>query len=167
MQICIECWLQRLWEIVSNTDRKRLIQSRLIWKQSVTTFHPLHIFIVGYHYRPQRSCSQGNVFTRVCHSVHRGGVCLSACWDTTPPPQEQTNPPEADTPWKQTPPRSRHPPWGRHPLEADTPREQTPPQEADSSIQSTTGRYASYWNAFLFYDISTQDVKLLIWIIIL
>ena len=24
------------------------------------------------------------VFTRVCHSVHRGGVCLSACWDTHP-----------------------------------------------------------------------------------
>ena len=24
----------------------------------------------------------------------RGGVCLSACWDTTPSPQEQTPPPE-------------------------------------------------------------------------
>ena len=31
-------------------------------------------------YRPQRSCLQGNVFTPVCHSVHRG-VCV-AC---TPP----------------------------------------------------------------------------------
>ena len=42
------------------------------------------------------------------------GVCLSACWNTTPP--EQT-PPRADTPQEQTPPRadtapgSRHPPW--------------------------------------------------------
>ena len=35
-------------------------------------------------YRPQRSCGQGNIFTPVCHSVHRGGVCLSACWDTPP-----------------------------------------------------------------------------------
>ena len=27
------------------------------------------------YYRPQRSCGQGNIFTPVCHSVHRGGVC--------------------------------------------------------------------------------------------
>ena len=26
-----------------------------------------------YFYRPQRSCGQGYVFTRVCDSVHRGG----------------------------------------------------------------------------------------------
>ena len=26
------------------------------------------------HYRPQRSCGQGNIFAPVCHSVHRGGV---------------------------------------------------------------------------------------------
>ena len=49
-------------------------------------------------YRPQRSCGQGYVFTRVCDSVN-GGVCLSACWDTTPP--RSRHPPE------QTPPRSR------------------------------------------------------------
>ena len=41
---------------------------------------------------------QGNVFTGVCDSVHRGGVCLSACWDTTTPPgadipRDQTSPP--------------------------------------------------------------------------
>ena len=34
-------------------------------------------------------------FTGVCHSVDRGGVCLSACWDTTPPPG--ADPPGADT----------------------------------------------------------------------
>ena len=41
------------------------------------------------YYRPQRSCGQGNIFTPVCHSFCSqggGGVCLSACWDTTPPP---------------------------------------------------------------------------------
>ena len=68
-------------------------------------------------YRPQRSCGQG-IFLHlsVIHSVHRGGkgVCLSACWDTTPPgadplpgsrpsrdqtpPPNQTPPPGADTP---------------------------------------------------------------------
>ena len=47
------------------------------------------------------------VFTRVCDSVNRGGICLSACWDTTP-------------------------------------------LGADSSIGSMSGRYACYWNAFLF-----------------
>ena len=57
-----------------------------------------------------------------------GGVCLSACWDTTPPPE-------------QTPPRSRHTP---------SPRADTPAPEADYGIRSTSGRYASYWNTFLF-----------------
>ena len=46
---------------------------------------------------------QGNVFTPVCHSVHRGGVCLSACW--------YTHLPLADTPQADTPP-GRHTPPG-------------------------------------------------------
>ena len=49
----------------------------------------------------KRSLGQGNIFAPVCHSVH-GGVCLSACWDTTPPPG-------ADTPGP-APPKTRHPP---------------------------------------------------------
>ena len=80
-----------------------------------------------YFYRPQRSCGQGYVFTRVCDSVNRGG---SASVHAGIPPL----PPGADTPPKQTP-------W-----------EQTPP-EADSGIRSMSGRYASYWNAFLFMKI--------------
>ena len=60
-----------------------------------------------------------------CVSVHRGGVCLSACWDAIPP--------DGGTP----PGPGRPPPDGE------------PPREADSSIRSTSGRYASYWNAFL------------------
>ena len=39
---------------------------------------------------------------------------------------------------------------GYHPPRADpSPREQNP-READSGIRSMSGRYASYWNAFLF-----------------
>ena len=68
---------------------------------------------------------QGNVFTGLCDSVHGGSASVHA---GIPPP----------------PPRSR-PPWSRPPL----PRGETPP-EADSGIRSTSGRYASYWNAFLF-----------------
>ena len=33
---------------------------------------------------PATKLGQGYVFTGVCDSVHGGGVCLSACWDTTP-----------------------------------------------------------------------------------
>ena len=81
-----------------------------------------------------------------------GGVCLSACWDTTPrsrhppgadtpqsrPPGEQTQPPPgADTPQNRhlrraetTPPQEQTPPSPRAdtPPEADTPLEQTPPR---------------------------------------
>ena len=101
---------------------------------------------------------QGNIFTSVCLSTG-GGLpqCMLGC--TTPGP---------DTPWEQTPlgsrhppgtrpPRTRHPPGSRHPLRADTPGTRTPVAdtpaplpEADSSIRSTSCRYASYWNAFLF-----------------
>ena len=65
----------------------------------------------------------------VIHSVHRGGG-LPHCmlgYHYHPP----------DSPPGPDPPRSR-PPGSRH-----------PPPRADSSIQSTSGRYASYWNAFL------------------
>ena len=71
---------------------------------------------------------QGNIFTSICLSTGgRRGVCLSACWDIPPPPSRHSLP------------RSRHPPPG-----AD------PPREVDSSIRSTSGLHASYWNAFLF-----------------
>ena len=67
----------------------------------------------GSHFsRPQRSC-EGYVFTPVYRSVH-GGVCLSACWDTSPPTHK-----EQATPWEYalpppgagtSPPGSRPPP---------------------------------------------------------
>ena len=62
-----------------------------------------------------------------------GGVCLSACWDTTPP--------------------GSRPPWSRHPRSKHPP----PPWEADSGIRSMSGRYASYWNAFLSIRIFPPD----------
>ena len=72
-----------------------------------------------YYYRQQRSCGQGNIFTPVCHSVHRG---VSASEHAgIPPPWEQTSP-SADTPLEQTPPKQTHPP-------EQTPPEQTPPWE--------------------------------------
>ena len=78
------------------------------------------------YYRPQRSC-EGYVFTPVCHSVH-GGVCLSACWDTTPP--DQAHPPPEHIPLGlgtkpllpgAPPPRDQAPRW------STTPRTRYPP----------------------------------------
>ena len=101
----------------------------------------LHAFLP-----PANEVCKGYVFTRVCHSVHRG--CLSQCMlgytpgaDTT---QEQTPPrsrypPGADTPtWEQTPSRADTPSWGRH-----------PPCSACWEIRAICGWFASYWNAYL------------------
>ena len=79
----------------------------------------------------KRSLEQGNIFSSMCQEFcSQWGVCLSACWDTTPldqvPPLDQA-----------PPPRSRHP----HP---------PPLCSACWEIRSTSGRYASYWNAILY-----------------
>ena len=99
------------------------------------------------------------MFLQVCVILLMGGgVCLSACWDTTHThtPRDQTPPLGPDLPDQTSPrdqthiPRTRH----HHPMSRHTPQDQTPlglstPPEAYSGIRSTSGRYASYWNAFL------------------
>ena len=84
--------------------------------------------IVGLHYRPQRSCGQGNVFTGVCLSTG-GRVSASVHAGMPYPPDGEPNPP----------PRNGEPPQDGEP----------PP--LGSRLQHTVygGRYASYWNAFL------------------
>ena len=92
----------------------------------------LHLQICFY--RPQQSCGQGNIFTPVCHSVHRG---VSASVHAGIPPPEQRpprsrHPPEQTTPQEQTPleqtPSEQTPPWSRHPPGAVIPLEETPPR---------------------------------------
>ena len=112
---------------------------------------------------------QGNIFTSVCQEFCPQGGRVSASVHAGIYPLDQ-----ADTPrtwWTppglvDTPPLDQADPPGpgRHPPDlADTPqtrqihpRDQadTPP-EADSRIRSTSGRYASYWNAFLFREVYT------------
>ena len=101
---------------------------------------------------------QGNVFTGVCDSVHGGGCLLWGVWswggipacteaDTHPPLGSDTPPWSRHSPGEQTPPWEQTLPRGADtPLGADPP----PPREADARIRSMSGRYASYWNAFLF-----------------
>ena len=97
--------------------------------QPVTINTKLNSTMDPHFYRPQRSCGEGNIFTPVCHYVH-GGVSASV--------------------HAGIPPWSRHPPPG-----ADTPPPGPDPRrEADSRIRSMSGRYASYWNAFLLIILS-------------
>ena len=78
-------------------------------------------------------------------------------------PLQSRHPQSRHPPWEQTPPvptpRSRHLPWEQTPPSLSRhPWADTPPPEADSSIRSTSGRYASYWNAFLFENISWNGI---------
>ena len=117
------------------------------------------------NYRPQTKLREGYVFTAVCDSVHRG-VCLSACWDTTPLNQA---PPGADTPQSRHPHEAPHPPGSRHtPLRGagtnPPPPEQTLPLHcACWEIRPTSGRYASYWNAILLGSdiVSVKSCKMI------
>ena len=66
------------------------------------------------------------MFLHLSVILPRGGVCLSACWDTHP--------------------------TGRHPYWADTPQSDT--LRADTPLSPTpdgycSRQYTSYWNAFL------------------
>ena len=97
---------------------------------------------------PANEVCEGYVFTHVCHSVHRGG---SASVHTRIP-----HPPGTGTPRTRHPPEQAPPPPGPDTLPGpDTPppgsRTPTPLHSACWEIRSTSGRYASYWNAILLY----------------
>ena len=75
-----------------------------------------------FYYHRHMGYGGGNVFTGVCHSVHRrGGFAFPQCHGKAYP-----------APSRQTPFPSRPPP--------------------PSQIRSTGVRYASYWNAYLCLD---------------
>ena len=85
---------------IQNRNRTELV--RIATDLKIGTRLPHHF------YHPQRGCGKV-IFSQasVSHSVHGGGVCLSACWDT---------PPRAGTPQQVHPPgstpslREAHPP---------------------------------------------------------
>ena len=91
------------------------------------------------------------MFLHVCVILFTGGVSGQTPPDLagrTPPGPGRENPPG---PGRENPPKDlagRTPPGTRQ----TPPRtRQTPPGEEDCSIRSMSSRYASYWNAFLFY----------------
>ena len=65
------------------------------------------------------------IFLHLSVILFMGGVCLSACWDTTPLEQA---PHREQTPTEQTPSRTRHP-LDQTPPRPDTPQDQTPPRD--------------------------------------
>ena len=80
---------------------------------------------------------QGNIFTGVCLSTGGSASVHAGIYPRWEHPPGQTPPP-----WYQTRPGPD--------LPGGDPPGTRPSREADSSIRSTSGRYASYWNAFLF-----------------
>ena len=89
-------------------------------------------FFTSSCYRPQRSCGKAMfLHLSVSHSVHRGGVSASVHAGIHP--------------LAGTPPKAGKPSPGRY-----------TPHDGHCS-----GRYASYWNAFLFFGISVRSYLLL------
>ena len=102
----------------------------------------------------------------------QASVCPQGGWGRLPQcmlgyhPSGADTPPGSRHPPGSRPPGSRHPPGGQ-PLQEQTPprtdtpqeqtprREQTPPRSRHPSARygHCCGRYASYWNAFLFHMI--------------
>ena len=128
------------------TQEKFLHNMGIGYRLQVTELIPLHTISV------LRDNEVAKVMSLQVSICPQEGVCLSACWDTTPP-QEQTPPGTRHPPRSRHPhPRTRHPPWEQTPPpgadrpDQAPPLEQNPPPPRDGYC---CGRYASYWNAFL------------------
>ena len=100
---------------------------------------------------------QGNKFTGVCLPTRGGwGTCSGpgGCTWSGPggmpgtPPQTRYTPPGPGAPPRPGPPDQTPPGPGTPPRPDTPPGPHTP--SGDSGIRSTSGRYASYWNAFLY-----------------
>ena len=107
-----------------------------------------------FYYHPQTKFAKVMfLHLSVSHSVYRGYLGRYPPWQAHPPgrytPLWQVHPPGRYTPLLAgTPPSGRYTPF---PLGRYTPLAGTPPgSSACWEIQATSGRYASYWNAFLF-----------------
>ena len=87
-----------------------------------TTFIDKEV-VKPHFYRPQRSCGQGYVFTRVCDSVNGGGVSASVhAWKEAPHRKSAS----VHAGLRHTPPRADTTPWSRHPPEQTPPGADTP-----------------------------------------
>ena len=93
----------------------------------------------------KRSLGQGNIFAPVCHSV-QGGVPGQVPPGTRYTPGDQVHTPSGPG----TPPQDQVPARQVHPLRSS----------ACWEIRATSGRYASYWNAILYFLSDRSDSTL-------
>ena len=106
----------------------------------------LPVWRLMLYYRPQRSC-EGYDFTGVCHSVHRGGYPSMHCrWYPSMPCSRGCAIPACLAAGGVPAPGGCLLPGGAC-SGGSAPRGCGDPLEADGYC---CGRYASYWNAFLF-----------------
>ena len=99
----------------------------------------VHQYIVFHFTARKRSLGQGNIFSSVCQEFCPWGGSASV-HAGIPPPDKET-PPGKEIPLARRPPCQDIPP----------PPRQTPLHSACWEIRSTSGRYASYWNAILLH----------------
>ena len=128
----------------------KIIQCSDSQSRCMGSLHSTDSFVITAR---KRSLGQGNIFSSVCQEFcSRGGVCLSACWDTTSWVQGTSQGPGH-------PPRTRHPPSGSGMPLPQGPG--TPLRSACWEIRSTSGLYASYWNAILLRSARRMVLTLL------
>ena len=143
------CYLFKI--IVLGRTYKKALQLNASVATSLTQSYALYCNF----YCPQTKFSKGMfLHLSVSHSVHRGWAVPGQVPPGTryTPSQDQVHLLGPGTFTRQVP--------GRYPLGPGTlpnpPRDQvhplagTPPSSACWEIRATSGRYASYWNAFLF-----------------
>ena len=113
-------------------SHSQVVGTQKLWPWVLTPkSHNCWTFTFNY-YRPQRSCGQGCFYSCLWFCSRGGGWGSASVHAGIPPP------------WKQAPPAREA---NTTPREARPPEAGTPPE-----IRSVTGRYASYWNAFLFHN---------------
>ena len=132
-QVSRKCATASTWQ----TDTKETVHC----KQTRYNREPMN----PRHYRPQRSWAKV-IFSQACVCPQGGSTSVHT--GIYPPESRPPPPPSRHPPWDQTSP------WSRQPPGADIPGKQTPAY----GQWSTSGRFASYWNAFLLNATNTEPV---------
>ena len=130
-------------------------RSRITPVRATIVIVPSPIFVSLHIYRPQQSWGKV-IFSVACvkNSVHGGST-----WAGTPPPQAGTpSPGQVHPPPGRYTPKAGTPPGQVHPLGRYTPPGRYTPRAKCYEIRSMSGRYASYWNAFLFITCKQKNL---------